>query len=45
MIGVPPNLIDIMMGIPGVDFDQAWEQRVEADLEGVTVNYILRKKS
>ena len=29
-----------MMGIPGVDFGQACERRVEADLEGVTVNYI-----
>jgi hypothetical protein len=40
MIGAPPNRIDIMMGIPGVDFDRAWDHRVEADFEGVTITYI-----
>jgi len=40
MIGVPPNRIDIMMGIPGIDFPPAWENRVDADIEGITVHYM-----
>jgi hypothetical protein len=29
-IGVAPNRIDIMMGIPGVDFSSAYERKVES---------------
>lgn len=43
MIGAPPNRIDILMGIPGVDFEQAWENRVEADIDGITIFYISRE--
>jgi predicted nucleotidyltransferase len=43
MIGAPPNRIDILMGIPGIDFEQAWKNRVEADIEGVTISYISRE--
>ncbi len=28
-MGVPPVRVDILMGIPGVQFDEAWERRVE----------------
>jgi len=43
MIGAPPNRIDILMGIPGVDFEQAWENRVEADIDGIPIYYISRQ--
>ena len=43
MIGAPPNRIDILMGIPGVDFEQAWENRVEADIDGINIFYISRE--
>jgi len=33
-IGVAPNRIDIMMGIPGVDFSSAWERRVKSTYGG-----------
>ncbi len=33
-IGVEPTRIDILMSIPGLDFDKAWENRVEANLGG-----------
>ncbi len=42
MIGAPPNRIDILMGIPGIDFEQAWENRVEADIDGIPIFYISR---
>lgn len=34
-IGVPPRRIDIMTGITGVAFADAWEGRVEASYSGV----------
>ena len=33
-IGVEPTRIDILMSIPGLDFEKAWENRVEANLGG-----------
>lgn len=32
--GVPPNRIDLINEIEGVDFDEAWEDRVEAVMVG-----------
>lgn len=32
-LGQPPNRIDILTSISGVDFDSAWESRVEATLD------------
>jgi hypothetical protein len=33
--GVPPNRIDLISEIDGIDFDAAWEARVEAIFVGV----------
>jgi len=33
-MGVPPRRVDILQGIAGVDFDEAWEKRVEEVLGG-----------
>ena len=35
--GLPPNRIDILTGISGVSFADAWKNRVEAVVEGVPV--------
>ena len=35
--GLPPNRIDILTGVSGLSFDDAWQNRVEATLEGVRV--------
>lgn len=35
--GLPPNRIDVLTGISGLTFDQAWPNRVEGELEGVRV--------
>ena len=39
-MGVPPVRVDILMGIPGLDFDDAWEQRSEMDFDGLPVLFI-----
>ena len=39
-IGVPPNRIDMITSITGVDFDQAWEGRVPGELDGIPVQFI-----
>ncbi|HUI65686.1 MAG TPA: DUF6036 family nucleotidyltransferase [Bacteroidota bacterium] len=39
-IGYPPNRIDIVTSIDGVEFDQAWERRVAATYGAQTVHFI-----
>ena len=39
-LGVPPNRIDVVTGIDGVDFAEAWASKVEAALAGVPVYFI-----
>ncbi len=34
-MGRPPARVDVLMSIPGGNFEQAWERRVEAEIEGV----------
>lgn len=41
-IGQPPLRIDILKQIAGVSFDQAWQNRVEAKVDGTKVLYIGR---
>ncbi len=40
--GLPPWRIDILTGISGVTFDEAWPGRVEAPFDGVAVPFIGR---
>lgn len=41
-MGVPPVRVDILMGIPGLDFERAWNRRVEIDFGGLPVFFISR---
>lgn len=41
-IGLPPYRIDVLTGVSGVTFDDAWVERVEADFAGVIVPFIGR---
>jgi hypothetical protein len=41
-IGVPPVRIDILTGIDGVAFDEAWPNRIEANVGRVTTRMIGR---
>jgi hypothetical protein len=34
-IGLPPHRIDLLTSITGVDFDDAWQDRVETELDGL----------
>ena len=36
-MGVPPVRVDVLMGIPGVQFDECWERRVEVDFDDLKV--------
>ncbi len=39
-MGVPPVRADVLMGIPGVQFEECWNRRVEADFDSLKVNFI-----
>ncbi len=39
-MGRPPFRLDIMMSIPGVEFESAWNHRLEAELEGLNIPFI-----
>ena len=39
-MGVPPIRVDVMMGIPGVRFEECWDRRVEIDFDGLPVAFI-----
>ncbi len=42
-MGVPPVRVDILMGIPGVQFDEAYERRVEVQFDDVPVTIIAKQ--
>ncbi len=42
-MGVPPVRVDVLMGIPGVQFDEAWERRIEVQFDDVSVTIISRE--
>ena len=42
-LGNPPNRIDLMTEISGVDFDDAWSERVSAQLDGIDVGFLSRE--
>lgn len=39
-MGVPPIRLDIMMGIPGIKFEDAWRNRNEVDFDGLVIPFI-----
>lgn len=42
-MGVPPIRVDVIMGIPGVNFEECWNRRVEVDFEGLSVVFISKQ--
>ena len=42
-VGVPPLRVDILMGIPGVEFEEAWQRRVEVAFVDLPVLFISRQ--
>jgi hypothetical protein len=41
-LGAKPNRIDLLTGISGVTFEEAWASRREAELDGIMVVFIGR---
>jgi len=41
-MGRPPMRVDIMMSIPGIDFDEAWKKREVFELDGLEIFFISR---
>lgn len=39
-VGIEPVRIDILMSIPGLHFVDAWERRVNFDVDGVSAHFI-----
>ena len=42
-MGVPPMRVDILMGIPGLDFEIAWKNRNTIDFDGTLVPFISKQ--
>jgi hypothetical protein len=42
-MGVPPVRVDILMGIPGLPFEEAWQRRLEVDFDGLPITFISRQ--
>jgi len=40
VLGKEPNRVDVLMGIPGVDFESAWDNREASELHGIKLSFI-----
>lgn len=43
-IGIPPGRVDILQGIAGVTFDEAWNDRVDEFLDGQTPAHVISRE-
>lgn len=39
-IGIPPNRIDVLLHLPGVSFNDVWENKIRSTYGGVMANWI-----
>jgi hypothetical protein len=42
-LGMPPSRIDVLQEVDGVDFDQAWQNRVERNLDSSTLIHVISR--
>ena len=42
-IGLSPVRVDVLMGIPGIHFDECWNRRLEVDFDGLKVIFISKQ--
>ena len=42
-MGVPPVRVDVLMGIPGIKFEECWNRRMEVDFEGLKVIFMSKQ--
>lgn len=43
MMGYEPCRVDILMGLPGLKFDESWRNREQADMKGLKLYYVSRE--
>ena len=41
-MGVPPMRVDLLMGVPGLEFEAAWARRVEVMFDDLPISFISR---
>jgi hypothetical protein len=41
-MGVPPVRVDVLMGVPGLNFAEAWERRVVVEFDDLPVPFIAK---
>jgi len=39
-LGHAPNRIDLIMGVPGVNFENCYEKKVEEEIDGIKLSFI-----
>lgn len=39
-LGYPPNRIDLLTSLPGVDFETCYDARIEVEVENLIINFI-----
>jgi hypothetical protein len=39
-MGIPPMRVDVLMGIPGVNFDECWQRRNDVNFDELSVSFI-----
>ena len=42
-MGVPPVRVDVIMGIPGVNFEECWSRHIEVDFDDLKVIFISKQ--
>ncbi|MBI1368454.1 MAG: hypothetical protein GC162_07340 [Planctomycetes bacterium] len=42
-VGIPPGRVDVICSITGVQFDEAWPDRLEVEIDGLTLPIISRE--
>lgn len=42
-MGVPPIRVDVIMGVPGINFEECWDRRVEVNFDDVKVIFISKQ--
>jgi predicted nucleotidyltransferase len=42
-VGVPPNRVDVITTVEGIDFAGAWEDRLEVEIDGIRIPVIGRR--
>ncbi len=44
-LGIPPSRVDILTSISGVDFEEAWGRRKEAEFGDIQARFITNKRA